>query len=719
MDSKSCLPLVRWFAFVMATCWPALNAVAQLEDETSRHTASDRKIEILRDCYGVPHIYAHSLADACYGLGYCQVEDNLNEILRNYILARAEGGEAFGPEAVENDFQLRALKIPQINQHLYGSMKPKARQIVDAYAEGLNRYLADHPEEKPEWFDRATGLDVVAAAKAFQLMQTVAVMRDDLKRIARRDRRDEQEDGDQEASNMWAVGPARSSRGETMLLSDPHLPWTGRMKWYESHLIVGDRWLYGASFFGGPAAGIGFTQDIAWGSTNNSADTADVYRERLKPDNPDQYLYNGEWRDIASETIELKVRGTGGKILVRRRTVRRTLHGPIVQEDRGRSVAYAARLAGLDTVNLAATATYYFNAHRIADLEALYDAGHLYKWHRIACDRHGDIGYWFMAATHQRDDRFDWHAPVDGTITETQWGPRMSWRDMPHMLNPPSGLLVNCNNNPYTVAEGRPIDPHDFPNHLAGKSTRLAPDTRAYRAFELLAAEQKIDFAAMQRTATDVKALTADVYLKGVLDAYDSAGSGISDPGDRLRRAVKVLKNWDGQATVDNTALPILAALVEVAGKTGGPGQRGAVKPRQVLAALSKALDLLEKRWRSIEVPWGRVHVTRRGNIELPIGGAGNAAAADPFTTLLMAGARQVQDGKYVTASGSSWIQLVKFHQGTVEARTILPYGNSNRPNSPHFADQMPLFATGKLKKALIARSDIEANCESRQVFIR
>jgi acyl-homoserine-lactone acylase len=575
----------------------------------------------------VPHIYAETLADANFGLGYCQAEDNLSEILRYYVLARAEGGKAFGREAIGNDYQLRMLKVPQINQRLYEGMELEARQIVVAFAEGIDRYLADHPGEKPQW--------------------------------------------------------------------------------YESHLVVGDRWLYGSTFFGGPPAGIGFTQDVAWGATNNGADTADVYREKLNPDNSDQYFYDGQWHDITTETIELDVRGPDGKIVKTRRTVRRTHHGPIVQEDRRRSLAYAARLAGLETVNLAATCAYYFQARRIADLEKLYDTGHLYKWHRIACDRHGDIGYWFMAATHRRSDQFNWKAPVDGTTKETEWGPRMSWCEMPHTINPPSGLLVNCNNNPYTVTPECPINPEEFPRHLTSRGTTLSPSSRAHRAIELLTAKEKIDFADMERVATDIQALTADVYLQAVLDAYDRAGDEIPDPDGRVKRAVDTLKSWDGLATVDNKALPILAALVEIAGKANDLGRPGRAKPRQVLNALSRALDRLEKRWGSTEVAWGCMHVIRRGDIELPIGGAGNASAADPFTTLLMAGAKRVTDGKYVTGSGTSWIQLVKYHRGAVEAKTILPYGNSNRPDSPHYADQMPLFARGQLKNALITRQEI------------
>jgi acyl-homoserine lactone acylase PvdQ len=279
--------------------------------------------------------------------------------------------------------------------------------------------------------------------------------------------------------------------------------------------------------------------------------------------------------------------------------------------------------------------------------------------------------------------------------------------------------LVNCNNSPYTVVSESPFDPQSFPKHLASRSTVLSSATRAHRAFELLHAKKKIDFEDMERAATDVKALSADVYLRAVLDAYDRKGAETPDPGGRLKRAVAILRSWDGMATVDNKALSILAALVEVAGSVDKPKRAGAAKPAQLLGSLAKGLETLENRWGSIEVPWGRVHVIRRGTMELPIGGAGNSSAADPFTTLLMAGAKKVSGGKYVTGSGTSWIQLVKYHGDSVEAKTILPYGNSNRPDSPHFADQMPLFAAAKLKTALITRQQVEANTRCRILLTR
>jgi acyl-homoserine lactone acylase PvdQ len=668
---------------------------------TSAVSAAD--VEIIRDGWGVPHVYADSLPEAAFGLAYAQAEDGLEPMLRRVVQARAEAAAAFGRQHVEEDFRLRLFRIPEISRKLYRTMSPEARAMADAYAAGINHYLEKHPTEKPGWFDRLTGPDVVAGAKWYEFLQHSGVVRQDMARVEQVRRDTDQAGG---GSNSWAVGPSRTTDGSVMLLADPHLPWSGLTQWYEFQLVVGERWAYGAGFMGFATIGIGFNPDVAWASTNNGADTADVYREKLNPTNPNQYRYEGEWRDIETETLEIEVQG-GTKVT---RTARRTRHGPIVQEGRASGVAYAVRIAGLDTTNLAELAPRYFNAKLARDIHRSNSGGDHFKWHRIAADRHGAIGYFYFAATHERDDRFDWRAPVDGSTKATDWGPRVPWDELPATYNPPSGFLVNCNNNPYTVTPNCPIKPSDFPRHLASQDTTLGPASRAFRATELISALPKLAFADMERISMDVKAVNAPRYVEAILEAYAEAG----EPADRdLARAVGILSSWDGFATTDNTALPILTSFVEAVGKS--PPER----PEQVLSALSRALDLMKKRWGSIEVPWGEVHVLRRGNKEWPLAGAGNQASAIPFVTLYMTGANRLDNGMSIADRGSSWMMLVRYHEGRVEAKTLLPWGNSQRPDSKHSVDQAPLFAKRQYKKALLTRAEVEADAESRVTLRR
>jgi acyl-homoserine lactone acylase PvdQ len=496
-----------------------------------------------------------------------------------------------------------------------------------------------------------------------------------------------------------------------MLLADPHLPWHGLSRWYEAQLVVGERWIYGATFMGSPAIGIGFTADVAWASTNNGADTADVYRETLHPDRPDQYLYEGEWRDVESETITIAVKDAAPVT----RQARRTHHGPIVREDARRRIAYTVRIAGLETTNLLELGPRYFNAASVQAFHRTNRDGDHFKWHRMAIDREGHIGYFFFAATHERDSSFNWRKPLDGTTRATEWGPRIPWNELPSLIDPPSGFLVNCNNSPYTVTTDDPLDPRDFPRHLAGEATVLGPSSRAHRATELITALSKLSLADMERISMDIKALGATQWRQEITAAWASHGPAMGAADPRLERALSILTGWNGLASVDSQALPILTAYRQVADRRAGSPP----DPKAVLADLRRALDLLEERWGSIEVPWGRIHVHRRGDREWPLAGAGNEASALPFVTLYMTGAQRMTEGRFVADRGSSWMMLVRYREGEIEARTLLPWGNSDNPDSPHFADQAELFARRQYKKARLTRQEVEADAVSRMVLHR
>jgi acyl-homoserine lactone acylase PvdQ len=679
--------------------WTARLAIAMFLALAFSSAVSAADVEIIRDRWGVPHVYAENLADVSFGLAYAQAEDGLEEILRHVVQARGRAAEAFGPRHVDDDLRVHLFRIPEIAERLYRTMSAEARAMVDGHAAGINHYLDTHPSERPAFIDQLTGLDVVIATKWYELLQHASVVRREMSEVTSGAPRATDTDG----SNSWAIAPSRSTDGSVMLLADPHLPWDGLTRWHEYQVVVGERWLYGATFVGSPMLGLGFTPDVAWASTNNGADTADVYRETLHPADPDRYLYEGEWRDIETEMITIQVRGQSPV----RRPARRTHHGPIVHEDRDRRVAFAVRIAGLETTNFLELGPSYWNATSARDIHRSNRGGDHFKWNRIAADRHGHIGYFYFAATHERSDRFDWRKPVDGTIADTEWGPRIPWDELPATFDPPSGFLMNCNNSPYTVTTDCPIRPSDFPRHLAWLETTLDPTTRAFRATELITARPRLSFRDVERISMDIKAVAAPKWLDAIVEAYAEAGR----PDDRdLARAVAILDAWEGFATVDNTALPILSTFVEVVGPT--PPERPTAA--QVLGALGQALDLMKRRWGSIEVPWGRVHVIRQADLEWPAAGAGNESSAIPFVTLYMTGADRLDEGISVADRGSSWMMLVRYREDGVAARTILPWGNSLRSGSRHAADQAPLYAARTLKDALLTRAEVEANEESR-----
>lgn len=682
-----------WYRFTTAT--------AVLTATVFSVVASAAEVEILRDHFGVPHIYAEDMSDAMFALAYVHAEDNLDQVLSNVAHARGQAANVFGRQSVQSDYRIQLFRIPEIVATMYEDMSSEQRACVDAYAEGINRYLEDRPERRPKWLDTVQGSDILAIAKWFQLNQQVQNVQGELGRVNQ---------GAASGSNLWAVGPPRSKNGETMLLSDPHIPWTKAFRWYESQLIIGDRWIYGVGFYGFMGIAIGFTQDVAWGTTNNQADHGDVYLETLNPNNPDQYLYEGEWLDMEKGNFDIEI----DEQRVVSLPYRRTHHGPVLREDPKNNVAYTCRLAGLETVDLTGLSEKYFNATTVKEHYETNRDGDHFKWHRMAIDRHGNIGYFYFSATHDRDDSYNWRAPVDGSIKETEWGPRISWKQLPFEMNPPSGYLMNCNNNPYTATINTSIKPENYPKHLADQSTVLSPLGRPYRADQLIRAKQKLDFDDMERISMDVMTMTSKPYIKMISAAYD--GISEMDMSEDEKTALEILTAWDGYATVENRALAILTCFVEVGGRIE---QQYNPTPAEARDAFLEALALVKSRWGSVAVPWGEIHVTQRMEEEWGLPGSGNSTALDPFTTLYMTSAVRLEENKLVAEQGSSWMMLVKYDEGDVEARTIVPWGNSENPESSHYSDQTPLFSKRQYKRALLTREEIEGALESRLVLSR
>lgn len=678
-------------------------------------------VEIIRDHFGVPHIFGATIADAVYGQGYCHAEDNLTLVLENLAGARGLSAKAFGSKGIETDLLACAFKLIEVSRKCYDALTPDSRDIVDSYAAGMNRYFADHPEKHPAWLDPVTGLDIIAVTKYTQLGMSIAVARSDLAGASvNRPEGDFSPDDPGGASNMWALRPSRTTDGSVVLLSDPHLSWEGSMKWHESQLIVGERWIYGVTFAGNIGIGIGFTQDLAWGMTNNGADLADVYRITLDPKNGDRYFYDGGWRNITTSTFTIEVIAPDGSIRKVERTVRFTHHGPIIKEDKTAHQAYAVRVANFEGPAQTLNWVGNFYANTLKEFETGMDKSYIYKWNCIVADRHGDIGYYYQTSTQHRSDNFNWHAPVDGSITATEWGPPQTWRDLPHTFNPSSGYLENCNNTPYTVTRNCPIKPSDYPRNIVNQSTELSPETRAYRVTELIEAKSKHDRKSINAISTDLKALTnIHPMLEIIINAYRQAGASALKGDPRLKRTVSILQEWDGMASTNNLALPVLLSVIESAKKTGGMARMSKASSETVLSVISDALNEMEKRWGSYEVTWGSIHLIRHGDIELPMPGAGFNRNLDAFTTLFMGGAKKLTDGKLYCENGSSWMQLVVYNKGKMDAQTILPFGNSNDPKSPHYNDQMALYAKGQKKAALLTRTEIEAGTVSHITLSR
>ncbi|NOZ20484.1 MAG: penicillin acylase family protein, partial [Planctomycetes bacterium] len=280
------------------------------------------KVTIYRDTYGVPHIYGETEEAALFGQGYAAAQDRLHTILKGYMKVEGRTAEVFGPDWVDHDLQVRMSKHAEISQEMYPALSESCRTAVEVFLAGIKHYMAEHPDEVPDWAPELHPWHVIGMSRYAIWSWPVRQAMEKLETLKK-----ELDQG--EGSNSWVIGKERSAEGCPIALIDPHVPWMDEWLFFEVHLHGGDLNVFGFNVPGAPYVAIGHNDFVYWTCTTGAPDCSDVYIEELNPDNPHQYMYDGEWRDCEVQHIELKVKTEEGTETIVR-DVPWTGHGPIV-----------------------------------------------------------------------------------------------------------------------------------------------------------------------------------------------------------------------------------------------------------------------------------------------------------------------------------------------------------------------------------------------------
>jgi acyl-homoserine-lactone acylase len=657
-------------------------------------------VRILRDTWGVPHVFGKTDADAAYGLAYAHSEDDFATIQETLFGIRGRLASVKGPSAAPGDYVVVLLGIwKDVERGWATEIQPATRALLEGYAAGVNRYAELHPREVWDGLLPVRGQDVLAgfALRApffFGLDQT-------LRKLF--------ETGGAEAeaaqvasipfaapsigSNTLAVGPRRSADGKARLFVNSHQPWTGPVAWYEAHVHSDEGWdAVGGVFPGAPLILHGTNRDLAWAFTVNRPDLADVYRLATDPAHPNQYRYDGAWRDLEIEDAALHVRLFGFLPWTVHREVVRSVHGPVLRLPHG---AFALRWSGMGEIR---QVEQWYRMNRARSFDEWDDAMRMQaiaSLNAAYADRTGRIHYVYNAKLPVRAPGFDWSATLPGDTSAAVWTRYRPFDASPHVTNPPSGFLQNCNSSPFrtTLGPGNP-DPVDFaPSD--GIETRMT--NRSLRALELLGADRSI-------TADELRAIKFDVgyseqsevvrYLERALDAADADASPLE------RRAIEIARGWDRFATAGNRAAPlaILTLYPSLHARWGG---RPEPDPRESLRAAAAAL---ERRFGRVDPTWTEVNRMRRGTFDQGVDGGPD---------VLHAVEGDEADGQVEADSGDGLMLLVAFDRDGAHAESLHQFGSaSSRPASPHYADQAPLFAAHELKPVWIDEAEIRAHLE-------
>ncbi len=695
--------------------------------------------EIIRDEFGVPHIYGARDADVAFGVAVAHAEDDFFTLQDVVAMSRGRYGAIAGEDGAKVDFVYHLIDARGTAEREYPGLPPETRALLEAYAAGLNDYAAKHPGEvKLADLFPVNGEDIAAG---FALRQPFFFGLDSVigPLVASEDLRPEhgpdipgfprQPVGDGSAvvtaesahrtlalpmgeaaehlgSNAFAVRPEKSG-GPTTLVSNSHQPLRGGVAWYELVVESDEGWHFaGANFPGSPFPFLGHNESLGWTNTVNRPDMIDVYQLELD-DTGTRYRLDGEWRDLETRDVILPVK-IGPLVLPVPRTVHRSLHGPVIINDRG---AFAIRYGGMGQI---AQLDAYYRLNKARDLGEWQ--GQLARMaipstNFIYADNTGNIAYVYNAAIPNRPEpeeiKANWRDILPGDRSDLIWQGSVPYDRIPKIINPASGWLYNSNNEPWTAAgAGDDLDPRDF-SPVLGIETKQT--NRSRRAYKLLSAANLLDRANLRRIKYDTGYERAG-YVADLWDALEAMEFPLrkadQEPiGGQARQARDLLLTWDfaanGKHPADALALLIIRDFMSA--------EYGNKPMPDVKEKLAAATDHLMQHFGRLDPPMGDLLRLRQGDIDLPLDGGSDTLRAS--TTW-----RVDPDGRLHLVHGDSFIMWMEWDDGgPVRSQSIQPFGAATtRPASPHYTDQMQLFVDHKLKPVHFWRADVLKNARQR-----
>ncbi|HEU4429125.1 MAG TPA: penicillin acylase family protein [Myxococcota bacterium] len=686
----SALALLAWAFWPVAPDFDPAPLIAAAKHYDAR---------IARDPFGVPHVRGRRDADVAYGLAWAHCEDDFRTIQEVALATRGKLASVSGPGAAPLDYLAQLLGVYEDVARRYEREVPlDVRALAEGYAAGVNHYAARHASDALPGLFPLTGVDVVAgfAFKTpffYGLDRTFsALFADDPPKPPLRAALSLLTGPHEIGSNAIAVAPRRSADGATRLLVNSHQPYTGPVAWYEVRLQSDEGWeMTGGVFPGSPVVLHGAGPTLGWANTVNLPDLADVYRLEIDPENPDRYRLDGAWRELERGEAVISVKMLGRLHITRRMETLRSEHGPVLRRPHG---TYAIRNAGMGELrqleqlyrqNRARTFDEWLAAMRIFASPSI---------NYVYADRAGNIAYLYNARIPKRAPGFDWRGILPGDRSDLIWREMLPFDALPRAINPSSGFVVNMNHTPFAATSG-PDNPRaeDFPPE-AGIETYYT--NRGRRGIELFGADESISAEEFRAYKFDKRYSEQSEARKIVDELLERVAPG--DP--ELGAAREVLARWQLTTEADDpsaalavaTALPIVLA------------QRRGEPPPDALAALRDAAQALRRHHGRLDPPWAEVNRIRRGALDLGVGGGPDVLRAVETDRL-------GDDGRFESQTGDTLILFSTWDaSGAQTIETIHQFGSATLDaSSPHYADQLPLFAREETKRVPLSEAELLA----------
>jgi len=696
-------------------------------DDLKRWEQQARNVTITRDDWGIAHVHGKSDADAVFGMIYAQAEDDFNRVETNFINAMGRLAETEGESAIWRDLRMKIFIDPADIKAKYETSPPWLKNLMNAWADGLNFYLAKHPEVKPRVIKRfepwmaltfsegSIGGDIesinLIRLRAFYAQATP-------KSVESNDPPDELAEPD--GSNGIAIAPLNTMGKHSLLLINPHTSF-----FFRSELqVTSDEGLnaYGAATWGQFFIYQGFNERCGWMHTSSAVDQMDEYLETIVQKNG-QYFYKYGDQELPVTKSVIRVPYTTGRELSERTfTVYRTQHGPIVRAVAdGRWVSIRLMQEPVKALTQSFTRT---KASDYASFKQTMELHTNSSNNTIFADSSGNIAYFHGNFIPRRDPKFDWSRPVDGSNPETDWHGLLSVDESPKLLNPASGWLYNSNNSPWSAAGPSSPKQSDYPKYVDNG----VESARGLHAIKVLSNKKDFTVDSLISAAYDNYLTWFDSTLPLLFKAWDSMTED-NPLKSNTAEQVALLRKWDQRWSMTSVETSIAVFWADDLQRSYTPEARRArlqlheymarfLTGEQLLNSLANASNKLKADFGTWKKPWGELNRFQRLTDDLvhPFNDDGPSIPVG-FTSALWGslasfGARQYKTSKKIYGtSGNSFVAVVEFGK-TVRAKAVTAGGESGDPSSPHFNDQAKRYSTGDLREVYFYPEQLKGHAE-------
>ena len=651
---------MRWLALLLAA--PLLLAA--------------EKVEILRDDFGVPHVYAQTPAGAAYGAGYAQSEDRLDEMMKNYRKALGTMSEAFGPEWFTHDYRQRLWRHAEVAQANYAKLPADVRSICEGFVHGVEAYERDHPEKVPAWAMNVEPWHLVALGRYIIWGWPEGEIAGELGRAGVR-----VELPAYHGSNQMLIAPTRSANHAPIAVIDPHLSWYGEFRFYEIRMYAKNWGISGAAILGLPYPSLGHTRYASVAMTTGGPDTSDVFEEEVAGG---KYKFKDEWKPLVMRKDTIRVK-TGDSVVSREVTFEATQHGPIVAHKDGK--AFAAAIPYADAYGLMETSWKMANAHNLTEMKRALSSLEYMQQNIMVATTGGDIFYVRHGRVPIRPAGCDPSKPMNGASGACEWKGIHPFEDLMQVTNPPQGYMQNNNTSPQWMMKDSPFQPEKWKDKFYLYNFPAGPPAqRPAMTLEELSSDSSVTEQAALRYAFSPAVFHAEQWIAKVKEcgAQGEAAKAIGDwnrreeAGSRGALAfyffklglgeAKYSRAWDAPADV--TTERVVKALAEADAK---------------LAAMPTGAT------------WGTLFRVGRAGSDRTFPANGGtlmeAGMATPRATSFS------KKGDIMLGhTGQTSTQIV-FLTKKPKSYMVIPLGESDDPKSPHYDDQAEKLFSKSLAK--------------------